>query len=101
MRSRLPPMCGDLRLYRMDLLNGRVQLKEVRSMSRMLAPVSAVVGLLVIIVGIFFQVTGASAVVYCSVIGGGIVLLAIGGGIWTVHALKNRRQQRNRTTVGV
>lgn len=70
-------------------------------MSRMLAPVAAVVGVLVIIVGIFFQVTGASAVVYCSVIGGGIVLFAIGGGIWTVHALKNRRQQRSRTTVGV
>lgn len=69
-------------------------------MSRLLAPVGALVGVIAIIAGIYLQVTGAAAVVYCSVIGGGIILLLVGGGIWTARVLKDRRE-RSRTSVRV
>ena len=69
-------------------------------MTKILAPLSVLVGVVAIIAGIFFQVTGAAAAVYCSVIGGGILLLVIGGAFWAAHAVKDRRQ-RSRTPAGV
>ena len=69
-------------------------------MSKTWAPVSVLVGVVAIIAGIVFQVTGAAAVVYCSVIGGGILLLVIGGAFWATHVVKDRRQ-RSRTPAGV
>lgn len=53
-------------------------------------PTVLMLGVLVIIVGAVLQATGAAAVVFCSVIGAGIVLAVVGGGIWFVQAFRHR-----------
>lgn len=55
-----------------------------------LGPGGVVIGLAAVIVGIVFQVVGMSPWVYCSVIGGGAVLIVVAGVIWLVHALRHR-----------
>lgn len=58
-------------------------------MARLLETGGVVLGLAIVIVGIAFQIAGMSAWVYCSVIGGGAVLLIAAGGIWLIQGLRH------------
>ena len=53
-------------------------------------PTVFVLGALVIIVGAFLQTAGAAALLFCSVIGAGIVVAIVGGAIWAVQAFGHR-----------
>lgn len=72
-------------------------------MSRVIGPVGVLLGVVAIVAGVFLQLSGAAALVYCSVIGGGILLLLAGGVVWSIHAVRDRqhRTQRSRSSVGV
>lgn len=54
------------------------------------APAALVLGLLMIFAGGILQASGAAAIVFCSVIGVGIVVAVVGGGYWLVQALRHR-----------
>ncbi len=58
-------------------------------MSRYVGPVGTVLGIVVIVVGAILQASGAAPVVFCSVIGGGIVLAILGAGVWIVRAVRH------------
>lgn len=53
-------------------------------------PTGVLLGIAVVIAGIVFQALAMSAWVYCSVIGGGVLLIVVAGGIWLVQALRHR-----------
>ena len=53
-------------------------------------PIAVVVGVVVVIIGALLQIYGAAAVVFCSVIGGGILLAIAGAAIWLIRAFKPR-----------
>ncbi len=56
-------------------------------MLRYIGPAGLVLGVVVLAIGIAFQVAGASAVVYCSVGGAGILLALACGVIWLFQGL--------------
>lgn len=47
-------------------------------------------GLVAVVAGALLQIYGAAAVVFCSTIGVGIVLIVLGGGYWLVTALRHQ-----------
>jgi hypothetical protein len=53
-------------------------------------PTVLMLGVLVMIVGAILQATGAAAVVFCSVIGAGIIVAIVGGAVWLVQAFRHR-----------
>ena len=55
---------------------------------RYLGPVGIVIGIVTVIVGALFQIYGAAAVVFCSVIGGGLILILAGVVVWLVRAFR-------------
>lgn len=59
-------------------------------MTRLLGPVGVLVGVVAVIIGALLQASGAAGVVFCSVIGGGILLIVVGGGLWLIRALGGR-----------
>ena len=59
-------------------------------MSRYLGFTTLVIGVLAVIVGLFLQGGGAAAVVFGSVIGGGIVLMVAGFVAWAIGAWSHR-----------
>jgi hypothetical protein len=63
-------------------------------MAKVLAPVIVLLGVVVAVAGLIFQASGAAAVVYCSVVGGGLVLIAAGAVIWSVHTLRDRKHRK-------
>ena len=65
-------------------------LEEVFDVSRYLGFTALVIGVLAVIVGLFLQGGGAAAVVFCSVIGGGFVLMIAGFVAWAVSAWSHR-----------
>jgi hypothetical protein len=56
---------------------------------RYLGPAAVVLGIVVAIVGALFQIYGAAAVVFCSVIGAGLVLIVAGAIVWFVEARRH------------
>jgi len=58
-------------------------------MTRYVGPVGLLFGVVVIAIGVAFQVAGAAAVVFCSVIGAGIVLSLACGIIWLFQTLRH------------
>lgn len=59
-------------------------------MTRFAGPVGLLVGVLLIVVGAVLQASGAAAVVFCSVIGAGILLAFAGVIVWLVQAFRHR-----------
>ena len=59
-------------------------------MTRYVGPVGLLLGVVVIAIGVAFQVAGAAPVVFCSVIGAGIVLALACGIIWLFQGLRHR-----------
>ncbi len=60
-------------------------------MSRLYAPAAVLLGAVVVLIGALLQISGAAPVVFCSVIGVGIVV-AIGGAVtWIVQFTRDRR----------
>lgn len=59
-------------------------------MTRYVGPVGLVLGVVVIAIGAAFQVSGAAPVVFCSVIGAGIVLALACGIVWLFQGLRHR-----------
>ena len=57
-------------------------------------PTVFLLGVLVIVVGAFLQTAGAAALLFCSVIGAGIVVAIVGGVIWAVQAFGHRTAAR-------
>ncbi|HET9780517.1 MAG TPA: hypothetical protein VFR33_01965 [Candidatus Dormibacteraeota bacterium] len=55
-----------------------------------IGPVGIFLGLILVLIGALLQVNGAAAVVFCSTIGAGIVLIVAAGGYWLVSALRHR-----------
>ena len=60
-------------------------------MSRYVGPAGVVLGVVVVIIGAFLQAFGAAVVVFCSVIGGGLLLAIAGGAIWIVEFVREHR----------
>ncbi len=56
---------------------------------RYMGPAAVVLGIVVAIVGALFQIYGAAAVVFCSVIGAGLVLIVAGAIVWFVEARRH------------
>ncbi len=56
-------------------------------MLRYIGPAGVVLGVVVIAIGVAFQIAGAAAVVFCSVIGAGIVLAVACGIVWLFQGL--------------
>ena len=63
-------------------------------MRTLAGPTVLMLGVLVIIIGADLQASGAVAVVFCSVIGAGIVVALVGGAVWTVQAVRHRTPAR-------
>jgi hypothetical protein len=54
-----------------------------------MGPAAVVLGIVVAIAGALFQIYGAAAVVFCSVIGAGLVLIVAGAIVWFVEARRH------------
>jgi cation transporter-like permease len=63
-------------------------------MSRAIGIAMLLVGLVAVVVGLMLQAGGAAAVVFCSVIGGGMLLAIIGFGAWAIEAWSHRPPAR-------
>jgi len=59
-------------------------------MTRYIGPAGVVLGVVVIAIGAAFQVAGAAPVVFCSVIGAGIVLALACAIVWLFQGLRHR-----------
>ena len=57
----------------------------------LLAIPALVVGVVAVVVGLFLQAGGASAFVFCSVVGAGILLTVVGFTVWAVGAWPHDR----------
>lgn len=53
-------------------------------------PTVLMLGVLVIIIGAILQAAGAVPLLFCSVIGAGIVVAIVGGAVWAVQAFGHR-----------
>lgn len=60
----------------------------MKVMIRLLGPAAVLLVMGAVIVGIVCPTSGAAAVVYCSAVGGGILLGVLGAMILAVHALR-------------
>lgn len=52
-------------------------------------PAGVILGVAAVIVGALFQIYGAAAIVFCSVIGAGLVLIVAGAIFWFVEARRH------------
>jgi hypothetical protein len=57
---------------------------------RFVGPIGILAGMVAVIAGGLLQMYGAAAIVFCSVIGAGIVLIVAAGAIWLFRALRPR-----------
>ena len=55
---------------------------------RYVGPGVILLGIVAVIAGALFQIYGAAAVVFCSVIGGGILLIIAGAIVWLVRTFR-------------
>lgn len=55
---------------------------------RYLGPIGIVIGIVAVIGGALLQMYGAAAVVFCSVIGAGLLLILAGVVVWLVRAFR-------------
>lgn len=57
---------------------------------RYVGPGGIIAGIVVVIAGALFQIYGAAPVVFCSVIGAGLVLVVAAVVVWLVRAFRPR-----------